>query len=181
MASKIDVLYNKSSWSPARSQSIPWDTWIHLVRLFKAQNETWIPSDLTRRVLRIEDLRNSGHRGRNTLTVLLEESNDCFCSNWVDKIYALIGIAADCISGCLGVNYTQPRLELYSELMSRQSARVSSEQWTSSQRDCYGRASHAERSRPTNNGLIAHLPLILARRHIGLNRVILAVIPSLLL
>lgn len=117
MASDIYVLYHVPSWSKSKSEAIPWDIWIHLVRLFEAQNEAWVPTHITRRVLRIEDIRHPVDTNQNTFTSLLESFNDCFCSNWADKVYALIGIAEDHITDVVAANYSQSRLDMYSELI----------------------------------------------------------------
>jgi hypothetical protein len=117
MASDIYVLYHVPSWYTSKSEAVPWEIWIHLVRLFEAQNEAWVPTHITRRVLRIEEIRHPVDTKQNTFTSLLEGFNDCFCSNWADKVYALIGIAEDHMTDVVAANYSQSRLSMYSELI----------------------------------------------------------------
>ena len=117
MASDIYVLYHVPNWYMSKSEAVPWVIWIHLVRLFEAQNEAWVPKHITRRVLRIEDIRHPVDTKQNTFTSLLESFNDCFCSNWADKVYALIGIAEDHMTDVVAANYSQSRMNMYSELV----------------------------------------------------------------
>jgi len=115
MASRIRVLVGKSS--------IPWPDFIKLMKLYK----TKVPLDgaAIDKVMRLESLREAKYVNSNAYTLdrLLENFGDCFCTVNLDKIFSFLGMASDCLDGCLSVDYSKSPLTVYQDLIKHWNSR----------------------------------------------------------
>lgn len=121
MASKLLVTFRRQSslLSPSSTISMPWVNFVRFVDYFDSLNEGWALVGPFQSISRIDAMRNRSKEKTQTLTYLWTEFNDCFCSNWADKIYAFLGIADDtAFSQAFPVNYTSTRFDQYSLLLS---------------------------------------------------------------
>jgi Heterokaryon incompatibility protein (HET) len=109
MAARIRVLSGKSS--------VPWHDFLQLVKLYKEK----VPQarNAIDKVLKLETLRGAKYiDGRSyTLGNLLEQFSDCFCTETLDKVFAFVGIASDCIDTCITVDYTKSPVVVYHDLL----------------------------------------------------------------
>jgi hypothetical protein len=109
MASKIRVMSGQSS--------LPWADFIQLMKLYKSK----VPLDSYSidYVLKLEALREAKYIDGNAYTLehLLDQFGDCFCAVTLDKIFAFVGMASDCLEGCVEVDYSKSLLSAYQELL----------------------------------------------------------------
>lgn len=115
MASRLRLLSGRSSLS--------WSDFVKLLNLYKSK----VPLDGTAidYVLRLESLRNTKYVDGNSYSLdrLLETFGDCFCTVTLDKVFAFVGMASDCLDGCLSVNYTKSPLTVYQDLINHWNSR----------------------------------------------------------
>lgn len=104
--------------------AIPWQELITLMELYK----TKVPADseAVENIFKLETLRQAKyvHGHLLSLTHLLEQFSDCFCSVSFDKLFAFLGLASDCLDGCITVDYSKSPLAVYQELVSFQEQRA---------------------------------------------------------
>ena len=115
MASRIRVLSGRIS--------LPWPDFISLIRLYKSK--TPLDSGTIENVLRLESLREARYVNSEAFSLdhLLEEFGDCFCSIDLDKVFAFVGMASDCLDGCLLVDYRKSPLTVYQDLIKHWNSR----------------------------------------------------------
>lgn len=109
MASTIRVYSGHST--------IPWMELMKLMRLHKSKVP--LDSNAIDNVLRLETLREAKYFNGDAYSLdrLLEQFSDCFCSVALDKIFAFLGMASDCLEGCIKVDYSMSLLQVYQELV----------------------------------------------------------------
>ena len=102
----------------SRRSKLPWAEFVKLIKLYKSKMPLEIGA--VDNVLKLELLREAKYTDGNaySLARLLEEFSDCFCSINLDKIYAFLGLASDCVQGCMEVDYTKSPATVYQELLS---------------------------------------------------------------
>jgi hypothetical protein len=115
MASRIRVVSGRSG--------LPWHDFLQMVKLYKER----VPQahNIVDKVLTLESLRQAryvdGHS--YSLSQLLEQFSDCFCSVNLDKILAFAGMASDCLEGCIDFDYSKSPFAIYQELLAYRSRR----------------------------------------------------------
>jgi hypothetical protein len=109
MASKIRVMSGYAS--------LRWVDFVQLMKLYKSKVP--LDSDSIEYVLRLETLREAKYIDGNAYTLehLLDQFGDCFCEVTLDKIFAFVGMASDCLEGCVEVDYSRSILSAYQELL----------------------------------------------------------------
>jgi hypothetical protein len=109
MASRIRVITGRSA--------LPWHDFLQLIKLFKEK----APQEhkVADKILNLESLRLARYADGHSYSLfqLLEQFNDCFCSVNLDKIFAFVGIASDCLEGCINLDYSKSPLTIYQELL----------------------------------------------------------------
>lgn len=109
LASRVRVISGQAS--------LPWADFVGLMRHYKAR----VPLDgkTIDDILRLEILRQAKYRNRDSYSLnrLLDQFHDCFASERLDKIYAFVGMASECINTCVPVNYTRSHLSVYQDLV----------------------------------------------------------------
>jgi hypothetical protein len=115
MASRIRVVSGRSA--------LPWHDFLQLVKLYKEKAPQ--EHNVVDKVLNLESLREARYVDGNSYSLfqLLEQFSDCFCSINLDKIFAFVGIASDCLEGCIILDYSKSPLEIYQELLAFRSHR----------------------------------------------------------
>jgi hypothetical protein len=115
MASRIRLI--------SGSSTLPWHEFIELLKLYKKRE--LLGTNAIDKVLELESLREAKyfHGYSCSLYQLLEQFADCFCSDNLDKIFAFVGIASDCLGGCIDVDYSKSPLALYQDLLTFQRQR----------------------------------------------------------
>src|SRR6266480_5830112 len=105
MASRIRVVFGRGS--------LPWSDFISLIKLYKSKSP--LDSRAVENVLRLESLRGAKYVDGEAYSLdhLLEEFGDCFSSINLDKIFSFVGMASDCLDGCLTVDYRKSPLAVY--------------------------------------------------------------------
>ena len=108
----------------AGRQAIPWAEFTKLMMLYA---ETLPDSPLPGRVLRFEELRRAMYHDGETymLSHLLDSFRDSFCSVNLDKVLAFAGMAVDCQSECLPVDYAGGVKPLYEAAVSFENSSTS--------------------------------------------------------
>lgn len=98
--------------------SIPWPEMIKLMRLYKSKEHLYI--DAIDGVLNLQALREAKYLDGAiySLSNLLENFSDCFSTLPLDKVYAFLGMASDCQTGCISADYTKHPISVYHELLS---------------------------------------------------------------
>lgn len=98
--------------------SIPWPELMKLMRLYKSKEHLYI--DAVDSVLKLQAVREAKYLDGATYTLsnLLENFSDCFSTLPVDKIFAFVGMASDCQTGCISADYKINPLSIYRELIS---------------------------------------------------------------
>jgi hypothetical protein len=111
MASSIQVHFG--------SQSIAWVEFIKLVNWYRMNHRKANVGN----ILKLDALRQSMYLDRNTfsLTHLLTDFYDSFCSVKLDKVFAFVGMANECRDGCIDVNYNKSPYSVYEDLITFQS------------------------------------------------------------
>ncbi|KAF2670184.1 hypothetical protein BT63DRAFT_412934 [Microthyrium microscopicum] len=109
MASRIRVVSGYSA--------LPWSEFIRLMKLYKKK----VPLDSASidPVLKLDDLREAKYSDGDVyaLDKLLDQFGDCFSSLKLDRIFAFVGMASDCLENCLIVDYSKSLLSIYQELL----------------------------------------------------------------
>jgi hypothetical protein len=109
MASRIRVVSGRSG--------LPWHDFLQLVKLYKER----VPQarGIADKVLNLESLRQARYFDGHSYSLfqLLEQFSDCFCTVNLDKILAFVGIASDCLGGCIDLDYSKSPLATYQELL----------------------------------------------------------------
>jgi hypothetical protein len=115
MASRIRVVSGRSA--------LPWHDFIQLVKLYKEKAAQ--EHNVVDKVLKLESLRQARYVDGHSYSLfqLLEQFSDCFCSVNLDKIFAFVGIASDCLEGCINLDYSKSPLAIYQELLAFRSHR----------------------------------------------------------
>lgn len=115
MASRIRLLAGRST--------LPWSDFISLLKLYKSK----VPLDSASidNVLRLDILREAKYVDGTAYSLerLLETFGDCFCTIPLDKIFAFVGMASDCLDGCLNVDYSKSPLTVYQDLIKHWNSR----------------------------------------------------------
>jgi hypothetical protein len=107
MASNIRVFFGQ--------HTLPWDAFIELIQLYRRKGF----KSNTERIMQLDNLRRTKLNGDNQwmLHSLLDTFRDSFCSENIDHIYAFMGMATDCLGECITVDYDQPLLETYRDVI----------------------------------------------------------------
>ncbi|KAF4332119.1 het domain protein [Fusarium beomiforme] len=94
------------------SVSMLWADFIQLINWYAERQGRHMEVE---RILQLDTLRHSKHYQGNkfSLTRLVDIFQDSFCSNKLDKIFAFVGMADDCINGCLDIDYNTSPYDLY--------------------------------------------------------------------
>jgi hypothetical protein len=98
------------------TQSIPWR---EFVKLSKWYQTNYYKANVDN-ILRLDNLRQSRNadRERFSLSNLLTDFRNSFCSVKLDKIFSLVGMADECRDGCIAIDYSSSLYSVYRDVVS---------------------------------------------------------------
>jgi hypothetical protein len=93
------------------SQPIPWVEFIKLINWYRTNHRKANVNN----ILKLDALRQSMYLDRDTFSFahLLTDFYDSFCSVKLDKVFAFVGMANECRSGCIDVDYNKSPYSVY--------------------------------------------------------------------
>jgi hypothetical protein len=109
MASRVRIVSGQAS--------LPWTDFVILMKQYKSR----VPLDgkAIDHVLRFETIRQAKYRDGDSYSLdrLLDQFHNCYAADPLDKVYAFVGMASDCVDTCVPVNYTKSYFSVYQDLV----------------------------------------------------------------
>lgn len=103
MSTTIQVYFGKGS--------MPWVVFVNLMEWYRREDRQ---ADV-QSILRLNTLRQSMYLYRNSFSLshILTQFHDTFCTVSLDKIFAFVGMANECRNGCFMVDYNRSPYDIY--------------------------------------------------------------------